>query len=356
MLNQKLPFRNCDVWEVDLHVDQGKLQWSSNRLLYRSILADPHPLDHEAPAEDESQRDRGGKTSSSHINLSANATQSHDDGGVDNDLYDSEPACRICHMSQSEIPHMKMIKPCLCSGSLTFVHIKCLNEWRSTSTTAHFSCTVCRYQYRVQRSALAELIMSEQGAKVVTVALVLVTVLTLGTVLYTLCSLLAFDAIDMICSYANYTPWWRYCDADLQTKILSQFSWPHDFATLRDFFHRLWLLCSSPAFNFLIVCNSFSGAAIEAAVLGLTAVGAAGFGYKIYGEVAQALLDGQQGRRHIFTLGIFLCGMSSQAMGRFGVVIGCAMSVHGLHNFVVVSGRRIAQAIGEQILEVPSAR
>ena len=47
----------------------------------------------------------------------------------DNNSSDS-PCCRICHDNENS---SNLIKPCKCSGSLSYVHIGCLQEWRATS-------------------------------------------------------------------------------------------------------------------------------------------------------------------------------------------------------------------------------
>jgi len=54
--------------------------------------------------------------------------------------------CRICHCEASiDTP---LIMPCYCSGSLRFVHQKCLQIWIKSSQTR--SCEVCRYSFIMQ--------------------------------------------------------------------------------------------------------------------------------------------------------------------------------------------------------------
>ncbi|XP_049308558.1 uncharacterized protein LOC105225444 [Bactrocera dorsalis] len=50
--------------------------------------------------------------------------------------------CRICH--NSEDPE-RLVSPCLCKGSLTYVHIHCLERWISTSRST--VCELCQFQY-----------------------------------------------------------------------------------------------------------------------------------------------------------------------------------------------------------------
>ena len=56
------------------------------------------------------------------------------------------PICRICHATQSEAPSQRMLKPCRCSGTQVFVHLSCLNEWRSMRASAFYECPVCKFK------------------------------------------------------------------------------------------------------------------------------------------------------------------------------------------------------------------
>jgi hypothetical protein len=55
-----------------------------------------------------------------------------------------EPSCRVCFGTGG-----RLIRPCLCRGSMAFVHMDCLNEWRVTSVspTAYSQCDQCLFTY-----------------------------------------------------------------------------------------------------------------------------------------------------------------------------------------------------------------
>ncbi|XP_054089702.1 uncharacterized protein LOC105221239 isoform X2 [Zeugodacus cucurbitae] len=55
--------------------------------------------------------------------------------------------CRICH--NSEDPE-RLVSPCLCKGSLTYVHIHCLERWISTSRST--VCELCQFQYNTEQT------------------------------------------------------------------------------------------------------------------------------------------------------------------------------------------------------------
>ncbi|KAK0464898.1 uncharacterized protein EV420DRAFT_1511853 [Desarmillaria tabescens] len=66
-----------------------------------------------------------------------------------------ERQCRIClDGADAERELGRLIRPCLCKGSISYVHIKCLQQWRNTSTSqsAFFSCPQCHYKYRFSRT------------------------------------------------------------------------------------------------------------------------------------------------------------------------------------------------------------
>jgi len=73
---------------------------------------------------------------------------------------EEEKQCRICHDgTESERELGRLIRPCLCKGSIMYVHLKCLDKWRSMSASrsAFFACPQCHYQYRFARTRIVGL-------------------------------------------------------------------------------------------------------------------------------------------------------------------------------------------------------
>ncbi|KAI0669787.1 hypothetical protein C8Q78DRAFT_1037825 [Trametes maxima] len=61
--------------------------------------------------------------------------------------------CRIC--LDGEDPTLgRLIRPCLCKGSISYVHVKCLQMWRNTSDSrsAFYACPQCGYHYHFART------------------------------------------------------------------------------------------------------------------------------------------------------------------------------------------------------------
>ncbi|XP_034652010.1 E3 ubiquitin-protein ligase MARCH4 [Drosophila subobscura] len=55
--------------------------------------------------------------------------------------------CRICHNADNP---EQLVSPCLCKGSLTYVHVHCLERWISTSRCT--ICELCQFQYNTEQT------------------------------------------------------------------------------------------------------------------------------------------------------------------------------------------------------------
>ncbi|KAI3841139.1 hypothetical protein MKX03_007867 [Papaver bracteatum] len=65
----------------------------------------------------------------------------------DDDEEEEEQICRICHSPGDSKNPLKY--PCACSGSIRFVHSKCLLRWMKQRIT--LKCEVCNHQYSMHR-------------------------------------------------------------------------------------------------------------------------------------------------------------------------------------------------------------
>ncbi|KAL4070879.1 hypothetical protein J3A83DRAFT_4373062 [Scleroderma citrinum] len=73
--------------------------------------------------------------------------------GPTSDGGQQEKTCRICFDGEDETQG-RLIKPCLCTGSISYVHVKCLQRWRTQSTgdNAFYRCPQCKFHYRFART------------------------------------------------------------------------------------------------------------------------------------------------------------------------------------------------------------
>ncbi|KAJ3779133.1 hypothetical protein FB446DRAFT_678067 [Lentinula raphanica] len=63
--------------------------------------------------------------------------------------------CRIClEGDDAEQELGRLIRPCLCRGTISHIHVKCLQRWRTSSQnqSAFFRCGMCGYSYRFSRT------------------------------------------------------------------------------------------------------------------------------------------------------------------------------------------------------------
>ncbi|KAJ3763041.1 hypothetical protein EV360DRAFT_34398 [Lentinula raphanica] len=63
--------------------------------------------------------------------------------------------CRIClEGDDAEQQLGRLIRPCLCRGTISHIHVKCLQRWRTSSQnqSAFFRCGMCGYSYRFSRT------------------------------------------------------------------------------------------------------------------------------------------------------------------------------------------------------------
>ncbi|CAJ1400033.1 unnamed protein product [Effrenium voratum] len=57
-----------------------------------------------------------------------------------------ERSCRVCHGAEEEL-----LEPCVCAGSVRWIHRRCLNQWQqqclSSGTLGTFRCELCGFVY-----------------------------------------------------------------------------------------------------------------------------------------------------------------------------------------------------------------
>jgi len=72
--------------------------------------------------------------------------------------------CRICFGGANEVLESgKLISPCKCKGSMKYVHVNCLNEWRlaSANKASYYQCDQCKYKYHFQRTKFAKVLSNK---------------------------------------------------------------------------------------------------------------------------------------------------------------------------------------------------
>ena len=67
----------------------------------------------------------------------------------------SDKTCRICHSSED---NKDIFSPCLCKGSMAYVHRICLKGW--IASTGRKECEVCGHQWKCRLTKILDYIDS----------------------------------------------------------------------------------------------------------------------------------------------------------------------------------------------------
>eukprot|EP01064_Diplonema_japonicum_P002864 TRINITY_DN11854_c0_g3_i1.p1 TRINITY_DN11854_c0_g3~~TRINITY_DN11854_c0_g3_i1.p1 ORF type:complete len:399 (+),score=51.85 TRINITY_DN11854_c0_g3_i1:60-1199(+) len=94
-----------------------------------------------------------------------------------------EPAvCRLCFDDEETTETGKLFSPCLCTGSMRYIHVTCLNRWRTRSQkeTSYYQCDQCRFKYNLQKAKWAEFLLDARLYKTVAVLFLILGTLVSG--------------------------------------------------------------------------------------------------------------------------------------------------------------------------------
>lgn len=92
--------------------------------------------------------------------------------------------CRICLGGACDSPS-RLISPCRCKGSMRFVHLDCLNQWRTTSAkkSAFYQCDQCKFKYSFARIGWAKCFKNELVVTLTAVAVLVLMALVFGFIM-----------------------------------------------------------------------------------------------------------------------------------------------------------------------------
>ncbi|RKP23995.1 hypothetical protein SYNPS1DRAFT_30233 [Syncephalis pseudoplumigaleata] len=168
-----------------------------------SLLADHSALIDQDMAEDAGEH--GGRTTMRRrhpLATTTTTTMPPNEDGHSNTATASTPTtasneqqCRICFAGVEEVELLgRLISPCLCKGTMRYVHLECLNSWRNTSQNqaAFWTCTECGYRYSFARTKLAAIIQHPAT---------LILMHAGGTVTLFLLSVIVFIMLTVVAGY-----------------------------------------------------------------------------------------------------------------------------------------------------------
>ncbi|KAI0313507.1 hypothetical protein OF83DRAFT_1165569 [Amylostereum chailletii] len=128
--------------------------------------------------------------------------------------------CKIC--LDGEDPELgRLIHPCLCKGTISYVHVKCLHLWRNSSDSAFYACRVCHYRYNFARTRVAG--MATNPLAIGALSSVFFTLIVLASSFLSTAILSALDDSDLDPGYYYFS-----------TYSSNPFSWYNPFTVGRD--------------------------------------------------------------------------------------------------------------------------
>jgi len=159
--------------------------------LRQRLQASDHSLDEHSSPELENENNNNNNNS----NNGENTQQSSLPDPQPND----EKTCRICFSTEDESDESlgRLFSPCLCKGTMKYVHVECLNHWRLVNRQKMYQCSSCNYIYNFRRTSFAKVITNEFVLSIITLALFMFVVFASGFVIKVAFKLLwAFIADD----------------------------------------------------------------------------------------------------------------------------------------------------------------
>lgn len=261
----------------------------------------------------------------------------------------------ISQCTQSEEPTKKLIRPCLCSGSASYVHVDCLNTWRATSTSAYFTCQVCKYDYQTQRTLLAELTTREEFVVFVAVVMILTTAVLCGV----LTSLLQESfkvsptVAERIYNMTELDQYWAYCRTRNLPSVSSLLASVYQASSgVNDAIKAYIRLLRGPLPMLYLLCHPWMGVSIDILVTGTSVVSTVGFIMHFYSQIQQLRMFGQMHWvQYVVMTGLWFSSLGNAALSKVWLVFGTAIATKEIYLVLIVYARQLSQWLGDRILE-----
>jgi hypothetical protein len=195
--------------------------------------------------------------------------------------------------------------------------------------------------------------MSDIAAQLFTVFTMIVTLLINGYFGKMLFFSINTDASLKICEFVDWGMWWRYC---LSIHIPLQFKNVSNVKYINTYLSKIISSMNS------LSCADIIASTMDTIIVGSSIVAFCGLTILIGSLVRTLYQNYVRGARdigitrNILVSIVWACGSLStnRSMGRFAFWFGIAACYREIYNTLLVRGRKIAQTLGENILE-PSA-
>ncbi|CAJ1408165.1 unnamed protein product [Effrenium voratum] len=271
-----------------------------------------------------------------------------------------ERCCRICFDSETSAETGRLFSPCRCQGSMRFVHVSCLNNWRAASCNerSYYSCDACHYEYRLQRLWVADVLLSAGFQLAVNLGLFALSALLGGVACYHLAPQVLDLALDQL--YLPPVLRFLFSRAGADQTSGNAACWRDGYTfeaccgrgapgnpACWDDRHSWESCCEVPAL--LNAARTYLGYLLRVLFCGGLGLGVLGFG--LYLKRSLQELHGTGGNWQIFLFVAYLSTFG-QALARLVVLLGCAVAWRELFLQLQFHCKRLSGELGERILEV----
>jgi hypothetical protein len=238
-----------------------------------------------------------------------------------------------------------MVKPCLCSGSLAYVHIACLNQWRTTSESAYNTCSICHFTYRTRRSTIIDLLL--QYPMIVSISL-LMTIFLIFLFGFILCQVLNNTLYPIKITSSAHILNYLY---SFQFPDLRQCAYPSRLflkqLPVRRQQNYLWKVIEN-AWIYL-VCHSPTRELVKYFMLGAPVVGS--IGHLVHNiRIIQNAFRNEGGWVGLINVTFLWFGNDIGFMLRLYTVIGCGIFLKDLIDDYSRFLRKISQSFGVELI------
>eukprot|EP00928_Gymnodinium_smaydae_P030761 TRINITY_DN22782_c0_g1_i1.p1 TRINITY_DN22782_c0_g1~~TRINITY_DN22782_c0_g1_i1.p1 ORF type:complete len:339 (-),score=46.08 TRINITY_DN22782_c0_g1_i1:85-1038(-) len=275
----------------------------------------------------------------------------------------AERCCRICLDGEEDAAALgRLISPCRCTGTMCFVHERCLERWRisAPSRQSYYRCGACMCEYTLQRNSIGSILLSRSFVHTMTASTFLAVASGVGLTRYWLeregkrCRCLEWDGqIGVIRDWKQYLglarrtglgcpvhrDTYRFCFAAYRFCSLV-------IAAVRGHrVHRSSLLLQTHAdlrkLHFVTVQP------LHILKQGMHVLAFGGFGLYMWRHWEERLWWAHRSRWMV----IWLLAVASRDFRREAALTGVVMALRELYVALRLIFRRVAQRFGERVVE-----
>ncbi|CAK9001640.1 unnamed protein product [Durusdinium trenchii] len=270
--------------------------------------------------------------------------------------------CRICFDSEESKQTGRLFSPCQCTGSMRFVHVSCLNEWRSASCNhrSYYHCDACHYKYRLQRLWVADLLISPGFHLALSLSFFVVSALLVGLNLIMVAPWVIESSLDQL----HLPPDVRFLfTEDLPVKG-NPACW-HQGYTFQaccgrgrpgnpacwDDMHSFDSCCLGMS-ETLQKLRALLGPLLRVLFCGWLGLSLLGFGLYLQRQLREAWANAG-GSWQVAVLVVYLSSFG-RGLARLVALVGSAIALRELFVHLERHGKRWSSRVGERVLEVSS--